>query len=83
MTDAKEGVLQKQPSGRWAICRIGNDPFEITSGDLFRVDVDGKLEVTRMEFAQDGQGGGEYYSVDGYHLEDGVRAAIGGGDSGG
>ena len=47
------------------------------SGELFRVEVDGKLEVTYMEFAHDGQGGGEYYSIDGYHLGDGLRAAIG------
>jgi hypothetical protein len=63
--------------------RPGRAAVEITSGELFRIEVDGKLEVTPMEFAHDGQGGGEYYSVDGYHLEDGVRAAIGGGDPGG
>ena len=62
---------------------LGCAPIEITSGEIFRVEVDGKLEVTHMEFARDGQGGGEYYSVDGYHLGDGVRAAIGGGDAGG
>ena len=75
-----ERVLQMQPSGRWAVCRPGSAPVEITSGELFRVEVDGKLEVTRMEFAHADRGDGEYYSVDGYHLANGMRAAIGGQD---
>jgi hypothetical protein len=53
---------------------------------LFRVEVDGELHVTRMEFRHfDGPlrgrqfrgQPGEYYSVDGYWLRDGLRAAIG------
>lgn len=86
MTDKNEGALRMQPSGRWAICRPGHPPFEITSGDRFRIEVDGELKVTRMEFrhftgtmkARElfGQAG-EYYSADGYHLWDGVRAGIG------
>jgi hypothetical protein len=71
----KEGVLQMQPSGRWAVCRPGRAPVVITSGELFRVEVGGELMVTRMEFAH-GQPG-EYYSVDGYRLLNGLRAAIG------
>ena len=50
MSDKNEGVLRLQPSGRWAICRPGDPPFEITSGDRFRIEVDGELKVTRMEF---------------------------------
>jgi hypothetical protein len=45
----KEDILRKQPPGRWAICRPGHDPVEITSGDIFRVEVDGELRPTRME----------------------------------
>jgi hypothetical protein len=85
MSDKNEGVLRLQPSGRWAICRPGEPPFEITSGDRFRIEVDGELKVTRMEFhhftgtmkARElfGQAG-EYYSADGYHLRDGLRARI-------
>jgi hypothetical protein len=45
----KEGVLRLQSSGRWAVCRSGHDPVEILSGELFRVEVDGELRVTRME----------------------------------
>jgi hypothetical protein len=35
MTD-KEGTLQMQPSGRWAVCRPGRSPVAIAAGDLFR-----------------------------------------------
>ena len=35
------GVLRMQPSGRWAVCRPGQEPIEITSGEPFRVEVDG------------------------------------------
>ena len=82
-------VLRMQPSGRWAICCPGRDPMEITSGEVFRVEVDGELKVTRMEFrhfsgplkGREHRGQpGEYYSVDGYWLRDGLRAALGAGD---
>ena len=29
----KVGVLRMQPSGRWAVCRPGQEPLEITSGE--------------------------------------------------
>ena len=69
----REGTLHLQASGRWAIMRPGREPFELTSGDVFRVEVDGKLQITRMGHLS----GGGYYSVDGYKLRDGMRAAIG------
>jgi hypothetical protein len=56
-------------SGRWAIYRPGRLPVEITSGG--RVEVDGELKLTRMEYDEG------YYSIDGYPLRDGLRAAIG------
>lgn len=71
----KEGTLQMQSSGRWAICRPG-DPIEITSsGDVFRVEVPGEtgLRRTHMEHMH-GEG---YYGVNGFDLRDGLRAAIG------
>ena len=43
------------------------------SGELFRVEVDGELRLTRMEEVW-GEG---YYSIDLYPLRDGLRAAIG------
>jgi hypothetical protein len=69
----REGTLHLQASGRWAIIRPGHEPFELTSGDVFRVEVDAKLQITRMGHLR-GEG---YYSVDGYKLRDGMRAAIG------
>ena len=38
MTD-KEGTLQMQPWGRWAVCRPGRDPVEVKNGGAFRVEV--------------------------------------------
>jgi hypothetical protein len=86
----EEGILRMQPSGRWAVCRRGEPPVEIGSGDTFRVEVDAAadLKLTRMEFWHFGgplkgrayrEGPGEYYSVEGYQLRDGLRAAIGDG----
>jgi hypothetical protein len=54
-----------------AVCRPGREPVEITSGKLFRVEVAGEMRLTRMEFRRG------YYTVDGYPLRDGLRAAIG------
>ena len=76
----KEGILRKTASGRWAVYRPGRLPVEITSGELFRVEVEGakELQLTRMEYRHLPGGDGAYYSVDGYPLRDGLRAAIGG-----
>jgi hypothetical protein len=70
------GTLCKQPTGKWAVCQPGREPVEINGGEMFRVEVDGMLRMTRMEYEQDGLGG-EYYCIDGYELRDGLRAAIG------
>jgi len=74
--DAKECFLYMLPSRRWAVRRPGHDPVEITSGELFRVEVDGEPRTTRMEHAP----GLGYYSVDGFELRGGLRAAIGSGE---
>jgi hypothetical protein len=71
MTD-NDGTLRMLPSGRWAVLRTGRDSVQIRSGELFRVEVDGQLKLTRMEYAP--RSG--YYSIDGYPLFDGLRAAI-------
>jgi hypothetical protein len=72
----KEGILRMMASGRWAVYRPGRLPVEITSGELFRVEVAGVkgLQLTRMEYDHADR---RYYSVDGYLLRDGLRAAIG------
>jgi hypothetical protein len=69
----KIGILRMQPSRRWAICHPGHGPVEITSGELFRIEV---LHVRRMEYAHDGRG---YYAVGGPELRSSMRAAIGSG----
>src|SRR5215472_13233759 len=59
----KEGTLRMMASGRWAVYRPGRLPVEITSGELFRVEVAGELKLTRMEYNHTDR---QYYSVDGY-----------------
>jgi hypothetical protein len=68
------------------VCRPGRRPVEITSG-LFRVELDGELKLTRMEFwhfsgplkGREYRGpAGEYYCADDYPLRNGLLAAIGG-----
>jgi hypothetical protein len=74
MTD-KEGILQMRPSGRWAVCRPGETPHEITSGERSCIEFLGEMRLTRMEFRDSPRRG--YYTVDGYSLRDGLRAVIG------
>lgn len=47
----KEGFLKQLPSGRWTIMRFGREPVEITSGELFRVEVDGRGRQRRAQGA--------------------------------
>jgi hypothetical protein len=61
-------------SGRWAVCRTGREPVEITSDELLRVEVADEMKLTRMEYNHTDR---QYYSVDDYPLRDGLRAAIG------
>ena len=70
----KDGILRMMPSGLWAVCRPGETPHGITAGDLFRIEFAGKLQLTRMKFRYRPRRG--YYTVDGYPLRDGLRAAI-------
>jgi hypothetical protein len=71
----KEGTLRMMASGRWAVCRAGRESVEITSGERFRVEFQSELKLTRMEFRHSPRRG--YYTVDGYPLRDGLRAALG------
>jgi hypothetical protein len=81
-----EGRLRLRPSsGRWAIFRPGERPIEITSGEVFYLEVNGQLRLTRMEFRHFGELlkgrhlslRGEYYTSDGHPLRNGARAALG------
>jgi hypothetical protein len=75
-----EGTLKLQPSGLWAVCRPWRPPVQIESGNVFRVDVDGDLKLMQMGYRHFAGGGGEYYSVNGFKLRNGLRAAIGTGE---
>ena len=78
------GTLKFNPHGRWEISREGRQPYELSSGDMFLLEVDGVLRLTSIEFRHftgppkgreyRGQAG-EYHSVDGYRLAHGLRAA--------
>jgi hypothetical protein len=57
------------------IWRPSSAPGREPTRELFRVDVDGELRVTRMKHLYS-EG---YCSIDGYPLRDGMRAAIGSG----
>lgn len=74
------GTLGLLPSGRWGITYPGEMPYEITSGDQFYIEVPGggALALTRMEFGYI-KGRGQYYSVDGHQLRNGLRAQLVGG----
>lgn len=53
-----EGVLAKNPKGRWEIVNSSNERLELTAGDWIQVIVAEKYSVTtRIEFNTD------YYAV--------------------
>jgi hypothetical protein len=78
----KKGTLSMTSSGRWAVCRPWREPVEIKCGELFRVEVAGAsgLQLTRMGSSivpiRQGSWRAVYYSVDGYPLRNGMRAAV-------
>jgi hypothetical protein len=47
MTD-DEGILRRQPSGRWAVCLPGRQPVEIPAGEIFLLEVPGARELTQL-----------------------------------
>jgi predicted NAD/FAD-binding protein len=71
MTD-KEGTLHLQPNGRWAIIRPGRSPVAILEGEIFEIEVRGKMRRARMERRRDGQ----WVTAEGYELRDGARAGF-------
>jgi hypothetical protein len=38
----EERTLRVMASGRWAVCRAGREPVEITSGERFRAEFPGE-----------------------------------------
>ena len=74
------GVLSMNGLKRWEILREGRQAYELSSGSVFLLEVDGVLRRTSIEFrhftGRHPKGlAGEYYSPDGYHLAGGLRAA--------
>jgi hypothetical protein len=75
------GVLKMNPRGRWEIVRKGHVPYELSSGSRCFVETDtGTLRMTRIESREvigplTSNVRREYYSIDGFHLADGLRAA--------
>jgi hypothetical protein len=67
-----QGTLRMLPSGEWAIQAPGREPVPIVAGEIFLLEVAGELKQTRMEQRADG----EYVSVNGYRLADGLRAGF-------
>jgi hypothetical protein len=80
------GVLSMNGLGRWEILRKGRQPYDLSSGSRFLLEVDGALRLTNIEFRHFAgplmgrrtyrDQPGEYYSVDGYLLAEGLRAAL-------
>jgi hypothetical protein len=70
----KQGTLRMLSNFKWALCRPGEKPIEIASGEIFHVWHNGEMKPTRME---NSKRDGYYCSVDGYLLYDGVRVSIG------
>jgi len=65
-----EGILEKLPSKRWGIYESdNNETLELTSGDIFQLEVLGKWETLRMEYIE-----GEYKPVPYTPIEAGMKA---------
>jgi hypothetical protein len=74
------GRLRMNSRWRWEIHRPGRPPHELTSGDVFLLEVNGAIRRTAIEFrhfaGRHHRGrAGEYYSTDGFPLRHGMRAA--------
>ena len=69
--DDKTGKLSKVDTGRWAIRYSDekSDYDEITSGDVFEIQILGVWKTVRMESSN-----GEYYSVPLLPLKEGLSA---------
>ena len=55
------GTLMLLDSGRWAIFAKDRHPDDLTSGDVFAVEIAGALQITRMEFAHAAGGGDDMH----------------------
>jgi hypothetical protein len=69
------GELRMNVVGRWEISsgRFTQPFAELTSGDMVFLEADGEWRLTRIEYDHASK---SYVSVDGYHLAEGVMAAL-------
>jgi hypothetical protein len=67
-----QGKLCRLPASGWAIVAPGRSPVAIVEGEIFEVEVRGKMRRARMERRRDGQ----WVTAEGYELRDGARAGF-------
>jgi hypothetical protein len=67
-----DGKLRQLPSGEWAIQAPGREPVRIVAGEVYMVEVAGKMKRTRLAQRADGK----YHSTTGVELCDGMRAGF-------
>jgi hypothetical protein len=70
MASDKEETLRLQPSGRWAIICPGRLPVAIVEGEVFELEVAGKMRRARMKHRD-----GRWFTTEGYLLADGSAPA--------
>lgn len=65
------GILRLNNIGRWEIVWSDGSIVELICGDVFEIETDFGMRKTRMEEIM-----GNYYTVDGFTLKDGLKATI-------
>jgi hypothetical protein len=64
------------PAGGWAIAGPGRSPVAIIRGEVFYLEIAGEMKLARMECRRRMDGSEERFTVQGYNLRDGLRAAF-------
>jgi hypothetical protein len=67
-----DGTLRQLPSGAWAIQVPGCKPVRILTGEVFMIEVAGRIKRTRLAKRADGK----YHSTTGAELREGMRAGF-------
>jgi hypothetical protein len=76
LTDSDQAKLCRLPAGGWAIAAPGRAPVAITEGEVFKIEVAGKMNLARMERRRRPDGTSEWVTAQGYELRDGLRAGF-------
>jgi hypothetical protein len=69
-----KSTLRQLPSGQWAIAAPGRAPVAIIEGEVFEIEVGGKMKLARMERRRRPDGTEMWVTAQGYKLRAGVRA---------